>query len=218
MIGGFAFILQRPVPLLDWFDLGIHEVGHVIAAPLPELVMFMAGSFAQLAFPLAMAAYFHFGRKDWAASGFCLAWTGTSAWDVSVYVADAPFQALPLIGGGTHDWAYILGHYGAIDQAGSIAGFIEKTGLMLVLVGIAVSLVPLALRPKKVASDVPSARPREFVGLPASVVRRPVVRPDDPMGDPWLSGGYQTGEGEIMESPEGETYQSTGSAEPSERE
>ena len=216
MIGGFAFILREPVPLLDWFDLGIHEVGHMIAAPFPEIVMFAAGSFAQLAFPLAMAAYFHFGRKDWAASGFCLAWTGTSAWDVSIYVADAPFQDLPLIGGGTHDWAYILGRYDAIDQAGSIAGIIEKTGLMLVLVGIAVSLLPLVLGPKKVGSSVPSPPARAYVVPPPSVVRRPVVRPDDPMGDPWLSGGCDTSEGEILESPESDTYQSTGSGGPPE--
>lgn len=214
VIGGFAFILTEPVPLLDWFDLGIHEVGHLIAAPLPELVMFMAGSFAQLAFPLAMAAYFHFGRKDWAASGFCLAWAGTSAWDVSVYVADAPYQALPLIGGGTHDWAYILGHYNAIDQAGSIAGFIEKGGLLLVLAGIALCLLPLALRPKKAGSEVPSRPARAYVVPPESVTRRPVVRPDDPMGDPWLSGGYQVSTG-IDDSAEGDTYESAGYGEAS---
>ncbi len=28
--------------------------------------------------------------------------------DVSIYIADAPFQRLPLIGG-SHDWAYLLG-------------------------------------------------------------------------------------------------------------
>jgi len=207
VIGGFAFVLRESVPLLDWFDLGIHEVGHLIAAPLPELVMFMAGSFAQVAFPLAMAAYFYFGRRDWAASGFCLAWTGTSAWDVSVYVADAPFQQLPLIGGGTHDWAYILGHYNAIDKAGSIAGFIEKAGFMLVLLGIAMCLLPLALRSKEKGSEAPQPRHRAYVVPPASVVRRPATHPEDPMGDPWLAGGYQMAEDEVY-SPD--AYQSAG--------
>ena len=32
-------------------------------------------------------------------SAFVLAWAGASAWDVSVYIADAPYQRLALIGG-----------------------------------------------------------------------------------------------------------------------
>jgi hypothetical protein len=215
VIGGFAFILREPVPLLDWFDLGIHELGHLIAAPLPELVMFMAGSFAQVAFPLAMAAYFFFGRRDWAACGFCLAWTGTSAWDVSVYMADASSQSLPLIGGGTHDWAYILGHYNAIDQAGTIAGIVEKTGLMLVLVGIALCLLPLALAPRKAGPGVASPRRRAYVVPPPSVERRSMPRPDDPTGDPWLAGGYETAAGGIGELVEDDAYQSAGQGEAS---
>ena len=63
--------------------------------------MFLAGSVLQVAVPLGLAAYFGLlRRKEWASAGFCLAWAGTSARDVAVYVADAPVQALPLIGGG----------------------------------------------------------------------------------------------------------------------
>jgi hypothetical protein len=158
VIGWFAFVADRPVPLLDWFDLGIHEVGHMITFAAPELLMFMAGSFAQIAFPVAMAVYFLRFRRDLPSGGFCLAWAGTSAWDVSVYVADAPIQALPLIGGGRHDWAYILGRFDAIDQAGRVAGWIETTGAALVLAGIAVALLPLVGPPRRSgAGPVPRA-------------------------------------------------------------
>lgn len=156
-IGWCAFVADRPVPILDWFDLGIHEVGHLVAFPLPELLMFMAGSFAQIAFPAAMAAYFMWVRRDPASGGFCLAWAGTSAWDVAVYVADAPFQALPLVGGGRHDWAFILGHFDAVDQAGRVAGWIETTGAVMVLAGMAAALLSTAL-PLRQAAPSPVRR------------------------------------------------------------
>src|SRR3989304_10221754 len=96
----YAFGAGSPVPLFDWFDLGVHEAGHLVAAPFGEITMFIGGSFAQIAFPLVMAWYFGIRRRDRAAGGFCLAWAGASAWDVSVYAGDAVAQSLPLVGGG----------------------------------------------------------------------------------------------------------------------
>ena len=137
VVAWFAFIAHREVPVLDWFDLGMHEVGHMVTLFAPRMVMFLAGSVAQIAVPLALAWYFGFIRHDIAGGGFCLAWAGASAWDVSVYIADAPAQALPLIGG-EHDWAYLLGRQGfdAIHLADEIAGFVEYIGAVLAVVGI----------------------------------------------------------------------------------
>jgi hypothetical protein len=182
LVGWVAFIADRPVPLLDWFDLAIHETGHLLAFPLPRLVMFMAGSFLQIAFPAAMATYFIWKRKDLPAGGFCLAWAGTSAWDVSVYVADAPVQALPLIGGGEHDWAYILGHFNAIGRAKEIAGFIETLGAIAVLAGIFVALLSLAATPQRARPE--RTRP---AGPAEAKVREPREWPADPAGDPWAA-------------------------------
>lgn len=138
VISWFAFVASREVPLLDWFDLAVHEAGHLVAAFMPRMAMFMAGSIAQVAFPLGMALYFLLRRGDVAAGGFCMAWAGTAAWDVSVYAGDAVRQSLPLIGGGEHDWAYILGPQGfdALHMTDSVAGFIEFTGGMLAVLGI----------------------------------------------------------------------------------
>ena len=185
----FAFGAGSPVPLLDWFDLGVHEAGHLVAFPLPEIVMFMAGSFAQVAFPLAMAWYFGLRRRDPAAGGFCLVWAGTSAWDVSVYAADAVTQQLPLIGGGQHDWAYILGHYDALHLTAGVAGGIEVAGAILAVAGlivVALALVPQrAVRPVSVAAGIPS----EGNGPGLTHLRFPVVPAPAPVpveADPWL--------------------------------
>jgi hypothetical protein len=180
-IGWLAFGAGRPVPILDQFDLGVHEVGHLLTGFLPDLVMFLAGSAAQVAVPLALGAYFLWGRKEWASAGFCTAWAATSARDVGVYIADAPRQALPLIGGGTHDWAWLLGRPGfnCLDQAGAIARGVEIGGLVLAVVGVALCLWPLV-------GGVRLARRRGSAEL-VSVGRRPPPLGVDPSGDPWLA-------------------------------
>jgi hypothetical protein len=142
-----AFVADTPVPLLDWFDLAMHETGHLLAFPLPEIVMFMAGSFAQVAFPLVMAWYFGYRFRDRAAGGLCLVWAGTSAWDVSVYAADAVAQQLPLIGGGQHDWAYILDRFDALHLTPAVARGIELGGAVLAVVGLCVIALALRERP-----------------------------------------------------------------------
>ncbi len=169
-VAWFAFGLGRPVPLLDWFDLAIHETGHLLAMPLPEVAMFAAGSIAQVLFPLTMAVYFGIRLRDPAAAGFCLVWAGASAWDVSVYAADAVSQSLPLVGGGQHDWGYLLGHFEALHHTDRIAATIATSGGLLAAVGFGV-----------IALALPAAHPRRG----SATVAAP--RRITPGADPWLA-------------------------------
>jgi hypothetical protein len=141
-ITAIAFLGHHEVPVLDQFDLAVHETGHLVTAFMPRLFMFLAGSGAQVLFPVAVAAYFGW-RRDAAASGFCLAWAGTSLYDVSVYAGDAVRQALPLVGGGQHDWAYILGPNGfdALSHTAGVARGIEAGGVVVGLSGVILALV-----------------------------------------------------------------------------
>ncbi len=127
------------------------------------------------AVPLALAWYFGLIRRDVAGGGFCLAWAGASAWDVSVYIADAPVQALPLVGAGEHDWAYLLGRRGfdAMHLADEIAGFVEFTGALLAVTGIGFALLAVVSglrKPHPVLQAVP-------------LTEAPPVASDS---DPWL--------------------------------
>ncbi|MCB2223943.1 MAG: hypothetical protein KQH83_07180 [Actinobacteria bacterium] len=207
VIGAFAFVLRSPVPVFDWVDLGIHELGHMILMGAPRMLHFLAGSAAQVLLPLALAAYFLWKQRDLAGAGFCLAWAGTSAWDVSVYIADAPVQALPLIGGGTHDWAYLLGPQGwdAIGSAGAIARGVDLTGLAMASVGIglaaapavrsllgrseAVPAAPAAPLPVREAADPLGAVPPSAFGAPDRLApeEQGTVAGADPEHDPWLA-------------------------------
>jgi len=205
-ISMFAFVLRSPVPVFDWIDLGVHELGHMIVMGGPRMLHFLAGSLLQVAVPAALAAYFMWRQKDMAGAGFCLAWAGTSAWDVSVYVADAPIQALPLIGGGTHDWAYLLGPQGwdSIDQAGAIAGFVDFVGMTAAAIGVGLAVWPAFrhasnLRRSRTAgalvrSDLPlcesvnrrGSDPLVTQPAGASPSETVLVADHEPSLDPWL--------------------------------
>ena len=77
------------------------------------------------------------------------AWAGTTLQDASVYIADAPVQALPLLfAGGTHDWGYILGpqQFDALDRAGEIAAFVHGAGVVVLVLGLCVCLGPALAR------------------------------------------------------------------------
>lgn len=159
LLGLLAFGRGARVPLLGWIDLCVHEFGHVATAPLPDLATAMAGSVAQVLLPLLAAAHLARRREPLSAM-LCLAWAGTSARDVSVYVADAPEQRLSLIGG-THDWAFALGPQGrdAIGRAGAIAGAVSCAGLLMVIAAVAGSLATPVVRAR-----IPAAPPpREVV-------------------------------------------------------
>ena len=159
VLGWVAFIRGSRVPVLGLVDLGFHELGHLVTYVLPDVLTALMGSVAQVAVPLGLAAYFAVHHRDPLGTGLCLAWAGTSARDVSVYVADAPFQALDLIGD-THDWAFVLGRWGLIDQAGAVAAVVRTFGALLLLTGLALCLAGLhralsgAGRPAAVPSSI----------------------------------------------------------------
>ena len=138
VIGYFPYVQQRRVPLLGGVDLGFHELGHMLTYMFPDVITAIMGSVFQVLIPLGLAAYFGLRRRDLLAAGLCLAWAGASAADVSVYIADGPFQRLPLIGG-SHDWAFLLGPaaFDSMDGAAAIAGAVKVLGGLLVLAGIA---------------------------------------------------------------------------------
>jgi hypothetical protein len=108
--------------------------------------MIAAGSFAQIAVPVGLAAYFLLVRRDRLGGALCLAWAATSAKDVAAYIADAPYQRLELIGG-EHDWAVILGaeHFNALDRAGAIAAAVRWFGIALLFAAFAICLWTIVL-------------------------------------------------------------------------
>ena len=142
VLGWIAFARESSVPILHLIDLAFHEFGHFATYVFSEPVTAVMGSVSQVAFPLAIAAYFAFRQRDLLAAALCLAWAGTSMQNVSVYIADAPYEELDLLGG-EHDWAYLLGPevWDRLDDAEAIAGVVHDIGLALVFTAIAICIV-----------------------------------------------------------------------------
>lgn len=116
--------------LLDFVNLPVHETGHLVFAFFGEFVSALGGTLLQLIMPLCFVISFH-RRKDPFAAAIVLAWVAQNLWNISVYIADARAQVLPLVGGGEHDWAYILGRLDLLEHDQGIADCVRYAGVIL---------------------------------------------------------------------------------------
>lgn len=127
---------------LDGVDLVIHEAGHVIFMFFGEFVSFAGGTIIQIVLPLIFASYFFLRHKFVSASAVSF-WLGQNLTNISVYVADAETMALPLLGGGIHDWNYMLGETGLLMQAPRIAAAFYSLGMFVYCLALAVGFYGL---------------------------------------------------------------------------
>lgn len=107
LYGAYAIAHRGEGSLLDSVDLAIHETGHLVFAPFGEFIGFAGGTIFQLLMPALFVGYF-FRKSDRHAASVALWWVGHNCAHISVYAADARAQQLPLVGGGEHDWEYLL--------------------------------------------------------------------------------------------------------------
>jgi hypothetical protein len=145
--------------LLDAVDLAIHETGHLVFGPFGEVLGFAGGTLFQLIVPSAFVWYF-FRRRDTHAATVPLWWIAQNLWNISVYVRDARVQELPLVGGGEHDWAFLLGRFGLLAHDQGIARGVHATGTLVYLVATVSGLL-FAMR-------APASSSEEVVALEAA--------------------------------------------------
>jgi hypothetical protein len=114
-------------------DLVFHEAGHPIFGLLgSRFLMYLGGTLAQLAFPVAAALGFARVRRA-APFAFAVVWIGFNLVDVGRYAADASARVLPLLAPDedSHDWWNMLGMLGLRDQCRGIGGTISAVGWLL---------------------------------------------------------------------------------------
>jgi hypothetical protein len=124
---------------MDNVDLPIHETGHLVFSPFGDFMQFAGGTLFQLIMPAIFVGYF-VRRKDIHAASVALWWVAQNFWNISVYAADARAQELPLVGGGEHDWAYLLGELHWLQQDQRVAKVIWTIGVAVYVVAIATGL------------------------------------------------------------------------------
>ena len=130
LYGGFLVLHPDHYGWLDGLDLAIHEFGHPAFGVFGEFVGFLGGTLMQLLMPAIFVAYF-WRRGDRHAAMVALWWVAQSLWNVAVYVQDARAEELPLVGGGEHDWNYLLGRLGLLQQDRLIGGGVRLVGILL---------------------------------------------------------------------------------------
>lgn len=116
--------------LLDAIDLPIHETGHLVFAPFGEFLQFLGGTIFQLVAPSAFVIYF-WRRQDRYAASVVLFWVAQNFWNIARYIGDARAQVLPLVGGGEHDWAYLLGALGWLRYDQALSGAARAIGFVI---------------------------------------------------------------------------------------
>jgi len=105
---------SNKLPYLGWVlhfvkmaNLIIHEAGHGLMIFFPRFIMVAGGTLLEVGLPLVLTVAM-IVRGYQATAAMCLFWLALSLSSVSHYVGDARARALPLIGGGEHDWYYML--------------------------------------------------------------------------------------------------------------
>jgi hypothetical protein len=115
---------------LDSLDLAIHETGHLVFAPFGQTISVLGGTLLQLLVPAAfIIALWRSGDRHGATVP--LWWMGQNCWNISVYIKDARTQELPLVGGGEHDWAFLLDQWNWLERDQVLGGAVYLIGALL---------------------------------------------------------------------------------------
>lgn len=124
---------------LDYVNLAFHEAGHLVFAPFGSTPGFLGGALGQLAVPALLVIYFLTRRHHPFAAALCAWWVGENLSNVAVYMADARSLALPLVGGGDHDWNELFYRFGLLgeDSVAAISTMTRRLGVAVMLAGIA---------------------------------------------------------------------------------
>jgi hypothetical protein len=144
--------------LLDSVDLAIHETGHLVFAPFGEFVTMLGGTLLQLLLPAAFVVYF-FRRKERFAAAVCLWWVAQNFWNISVYVADARAQELPLVGGGEHDWFYLLSALRWLESDLALARAVHGVGVLIFVASLVLGLTATLISPALPGTEQPELEP-----------------------------------------------------------
>jgi hypothetical protein len=112
---------------LDYVNLMIHEGGHLFFSWFGETIMILGGTLGELLVPLLCAAYFFFHRET---TGFAFSafWFFENFPYIGRYMSDARDQALPLFGGGEHDWGMLFAQWGVLQHDRAIGSVTRDIG------------------------------------------------------------------------------------------
>lgn len=115
---------------LDYVNLPFHEFGHLFFGIFGDMAGVWGGTLMQMGIPAGILLYF-LVKKETGGVFFSAFWLGENLLNIAVYISDARTLALPLVGGGEHDWNIILGHFRMLTHDHAIAGAVKLSGWLI---------------------------------------------------------------------------------------
>lgn len=126
--------------IFDGLNLALHEIGHILFAPLGPFMGVAGGTIFQLLCPVIAAVLFY-RQRDFFAIAVCFCWLSTNFFNVAVYAGDARMNALPLVspfgGAPAHDWTTMLSQLDMLDRDRELARLFRRLGTASMLAGLA---------------------------------------------------------------------------------
>jgi hypothetical protein len=136
---------------LDLVNLAFHESGHLFFTPFGSTIHYLGGTLGQLLVPASLMVYFILRQQQPLGAAFCAWWIGESLINISIYMADARSLALPLVGGGDHDWNELFFRFGLLTEpeVARVSGLTHLLGVLAMLVGLVWILYFVLPTPKR---------------------------------------------------------------------
>lgn len=124
--------------LFGGITFGVHELGHLVFAPLGEFMTILGGSLAQVLVPVG-AAWLMLHYRDYFGLAGAGAWLASSLVNLSRYVGDARSFDLDLVGFGedaVHDWAWLLGRLDLLPYDTRLAALTRGAGGLVLVASL----------------------------------------------------------------------------------
>lgn len=128
----------QPTPwvFLDYANLVFHEAGHVLFMFFGQFFHILGGSLTQLLVPgIVLLAFLK--KRDYFAACWGLFWLGESTLNLSIYISDARWMYLDLLGDASiHDWNWLLGRLGILDWGDGLGKGVFWLGILLIIISL----------------------------------------------------------------------------------
>lgn len=137
LVSGTEFIF------MDYVNFLFHEAGHVVFLVFGTTIGFLGGTILQLLIPIICGLVLIKQQEDWFGGGLCGWWFGENMVNIGLYMKDAPYRVMPLIGG-EHDWVYLFSQWQLMPHAETIGQSVISLGFIVMcgfIIGIIIQLL-----------------------------------------------------------------------------
>ena len=173
--GWFALVENDQTPVFVYFNIAVHETGHVLFRPFGELTMLIMGSGFEVLFPFLVGVAFLIVKKDLVATSICFGWAASALASAATYIADADDGRLALLGAtgpdSAGDWERILGveFFDKVFLADRIASIVRTAGFVLWVLALGVAVATIVWNLRRIPKSSPAerwSRPRAAPAVP----------------------------------------------------